>query len=364
MKKVGINELTAKEFTYILIGSMIGVGVLALPNAVIKYAKQDGWISAALGSAYPLYVVIIAILIYGKYPKENILILSRRYYGRILGSTLNIIFLCFFMIYLTSDISGLNNILKNYIVAFLEPYKIMLVLTFLGAFTAYKGLKVMGRTSESIFFLICILSLIPMAALPKGRIMNLRPFLGSGIFNIIKSSRDSSFSYGGVEIIFLIYPYLTEPEKFKGSVLKSVAFVTWIYTFFVFITIYYVGIGYIPRGLWSFLSVTKILEIPIINSFRFIFMILWSIIIFKTISNFYFASAYILKDLIKKVSMKRIIIAMYPVTFCLSMLYSIEPKRRAFLDFVIPKITLFNLIFITILLLLIYLKKGEKDEKR
>lgn len=364
MKKVGTNEITAKELTYMLISSMIGVGVIGLPNVVIQDAKQDGWISAALGAVYPLYIIFMAILIYRKFPKDNILVLSRRYYGRILGSIFNIIFLCFFMVYLTSDISGLNNILKNYIVVFLEPYKIILVLTFLGAYTAYKGLKVLGRAGEGIFILICILSLIPFAAITKGSIINIKPVFGSGLLNIIKESKDSAFSYGGAEIIFLIYPYLAEPEKFKGSVLKSVAFVTWIYTFFVFITIYYVGIGYIPKGLWSFLSVTKILEIPVINSFRFIFMILWSIIIFKTISNFYFASAYIFKDLIKKVSMKKIIASMYPIVVCLSMLYSIEPKRRAFLDFIVPKLTIFNLIFVTVLVLIIYLKKGEIDEKK
>lgn len=364
MKKVGINEITAKQLTFILIGSMIGVGIIGLPNAVVKDAMQDGWISAAIGSVYPLYMVFISIIIYKKFPKDNILVLSRQYFGNIIGSVLNIIFLFSFVVYLTSDISGLNNILKIIIVPFLKPYKVMLVLTFLGAYTAYKGLKVIGRVSEAIFFLICILSLIPFAAVPKGNIINLSPVLGSGIINIIKSSKESVFAYSGIEIIFLIYPHLTEPAKFKSSAFKSIAFVSIIYTFLTFATIYYLGIDYIPKVIWAFITVTKKAEVPIINDFRFIFMILWSIIIFKTISNDYFASAYILEDLFKRINIKKIIIAMYPITFCLSMLYSIEPQRRAYLDMAIPILTLFNIIYVTLIALIIYLKKGEKDGKK
>lgn len=364
MKNVGTNDLTAKQLTYILIGSMIGVGVLSLPNALVKDAKQDAWISAAFGTVYPLYMVSIAILIYRKFPKDNILVLSRRYFGVVLGNILNIFFLCSFIIYLTSDISGLNNILKNHVVSFLKPYKIMLVLTFLGAYTAYKGLKVIGRTSESIFILTCVLSIIPFAAINKGSLTNVRPFLNSGIMNIISASKNSAFSYGGIEVIFLIYPYLTEPLKFAGSALKSVFFVAVIYTFFTFITIYNIGIDYIPKIIWSFLTVTKIFEVPVINNFRFIFMILWSLIAFKTISTFYFASAYILQDLIKKIDIKKIVIAIYPIVFCVSMLYSIEPKRRVYMDIIVPKLILFNILYVTCITFLVYLKKGEKNEER
>lgn len=364
MKKVGTNEITARQLVFILIGSMIGVGVIGLPNAVTQNAKQDGWISAALGSVYPLYIVIISILIYKKFPKDNILLLSRRYFGKIIGSILNIIFLCSFLVYLTSDVSGLNNILKNYVVVFLKPYKIMLVLTFLGAYTAYKGFKIIGRVSEGIFVLTCLLSLIPFVAFTKGNILNIQPVFGSGLPNILKATKGSAFSYCGIEIIFLIYPFLTEPGKFASSALKSVIFVTVVYTFFTFTTIYYIGIDYIPKFVWAFLAVTKKVEIPVINNFRFIFMILWSIIIFKTISTYYFASAYIIQDFIKKIDIKKIIIAIYPVIVYLSMLYSIEPKRRTYLDFLIPKLILFNAIYVTTIAILIYIRKGEKYEKK
>lgn len=67
MKKVGSNTITPGEVTFLLIGSMIGVGILSLPNDLVIIAKQDAWISAFIGAIYPLYMVIIAsILCKGK----------------------------------------------------------------------------------------------------------------------------------------------------------------------------------------------------------------------------------------------------------------------------------------------------------
>ncbi len=64
---------------------MLGVGILSLPNDVIKIAKQDGWISVLLGAIYPLYMVFIATYLSKNYPKDNMLTLSKKFFGKILG---------------------------------------------------------------------------------------------------------------------------------------------------------------------------------------------------------------------------------------------------------------------------------------
>lgn len=97
MKKVGSNSITPSEVTFLLIGSMIGVGILSLPNDLVVVAKQDAWISAFIGAVYPLYMVIIASTLCKKHPKKNILALSKMCFGKFIGSILNIIF--YFILY-------------------------------------------------------------------------------------------------------------------------------------------------------------------------------------------------------------------------------------------------------------------------
>ncbi len=90
------DVLTESQLILMIMGGIIGVSVLSLPLAPIEVAKQDAWIATFLGMIYPIYVVFMTIYIRKKHPKEDILDLSRKIYGKILGNILNLIFLLFF----------------------------------------------------------------------------------------------------------------------------------------------------------------------------------------------------------------------------------------------------------------------------
>lgn len=363
MKKVKSSDITSGEFTFLLIGSMIGVGILTLPNELIVEAKQDAWISAFIGAAYPLYLAIIASLLCKRQPKKSILALSKRCFGKFIGSILNFVFLLYFLLFTTAIAFQISLIKGTLIVSFLSFQKILIVVLSLAAYTALKGLKVLARVNQIMFLNTILLSIILVAALKKGTILNIEPILGSGVLNIIKSSKQSAFAYGGFEIIFLIYPFLTDKTKIMKISVKSVIITAIIYTWVTFITIYFIGIDIIPKAQWSVQMVPMTVVIPVINNFTFVFLIIWANIIIKTISNNYFSVALILKDFFKKAEIKKIIYIIYPLIFYISLKYNNSATRTAFLNYIIPKYTLFNIVFVTIIAVLIYLKKDNQNEK-
>ena len=159
------SYLTVSQFALIIFGSIVGVGILSLPNGVVKEAHQDGWISTLIGGIYPLYVVIIARYISKKFPNDSILILSKKYFGRILGSIFNLIFATYFIFIASMIASYYTNLMRNYIVGFLTPFKIIAILFICIIYAASRGLKVIGRISEISFYLTIILLLSPIPAL-------------------------------------------------------------------------------------------------------------------------------------------------------------------------------------------------------
>ena len=50
------NLLTPNQMISTLIAYTVGIGILSLPDSLVKYAHQDAWISAALGSLYIHYI--------------------------------------------------------------------------------------------------------------------------------------------------------------------------------------------------------------------------------------------------------------------------------------------------------------------
>lgn len=354
-------QLTSHQLTTILIGAMLALKILSLPNIVVGVAKQDGWISAALGSVYPIYLFVICLIIAKKHPKDNILKLSTLYFGKLMGNILNLFFICYFSLIVTTLAASISTILRTYITFYLENSKILITLFLVPAFISYKGLKALGRMSEVLFYTTLPIFVILIAGLKEGTILNVMPVLGSGPVNIIKGVKTSLNSYSGMELMFLIYPFLNDKSKLKSCGIKSILFTTVMYTWITFITIYFLGIELTSKFLWSTITVSDSLNITFISSFRIITLNIWVFFILRTISIFYFGLSFGLSEVFSKISMKNCIYLIYPVCFCITLLYDSPTIYRTIVDKIwIPYIG-FNIAYATSIAILSKLKEGARN---
>lgn len=351
------NEiLTPSQFVFTVLGSMLGIGILSMPNSLVKISQQDSWISTAIGAVYPLYISLMCIYISKKYPDHNILFLSKKYFGNFLGSTLNLLFLIEYIFYITAITSGYINMMRVFSTEFLSPEKLSIFIAAVCMYAAYKGINLIGKISEIIFYITLPFIFLPIFSIGKSTILNLFPILGSGFSNILKGSIETTYSYTGIEALFLIYPYINDKSKIKSSSLKGVLLTMLIYVWLVFVTIYYFSLDVTGKNLWPVLSASEIIDIPIINNFRYFFILSWIFIMLRIISLMDFIMLSILKDFMKKTSMKKICFFIYPVLVYLPVLLSNEITRRNFLGKVTPIAVMFSIIYITSLTLLIGIK--------
>lgn len=364
MKLSNENTITPFQLTCMLIGSMIGLGILYLASDVGKNCGQNGWIAVIIGAVYPFFVVMMASYIQKKYPDHNILMVNRICFGKYGGWLLNFALLGFFVLYGTSIAAGIDNLLRTYVVPFLNSIKILIILMLLACYTSYKGLKILGRTNEMLFYLTLALMVFPFVAFVNGWIGNMMPFFDVSPFDLIKGSMNSAFSYGGVEIILLVYSDISDKRRLKSAALKAVLITMIIYTLAVFITTYYLDTDLSKKVYWPFLAVTKTVEIPIINNFRLIFMVVWSVIIFKTISNNYYSASVIVSDLFNSQNYKKASICINPLMIFIPLFYGDELHRRELLGKIIPWYTLYIIIYLMTVVIFIHFKSGGNVEKQ
>lgn len=360
MNKQKNNFLTPNQVTYLLLSYVIGTGFLKLPNELIKIARQDAWISAIIALIYPIYVVLLSSYIINKHPKENILSLSKKYLGNLFGNILNFIFMIEFFIIAAAIISDFVFLSTTYVVTFLSPMKIIIITTSLAAYAAYKGLKVLSKISELIFYIFVPVMLLSLSTIKYGTILNIQPVFGTNLLNILKASKTTAYSYYGWEALLLFYPYVQETKAIKKSALKAVTICGVVYVWAIFSTTYYLGVNIAPKNYWSFTTVFESINIPVINSFRYVFMLVWFLITFRIAANYYFASALSLNDFIK-IDMKKSFILIYPIVFYLSFKFSNRIFREKIVNFATPSFIIFNLIFITLIASLISIRHKGKS---
>ncbi|WP_195923212.1 GerAB/ArcD/ProY family transporter [Clostridium tepidum] len=353
--------LTEHQLTLIIIACMVGIEILGLPNSSIKTAKQDAWISVMLGAIYPLFIGFITIYIRKKHPKEDILDLNKKIYGDILGNLFNLIFILFFFIIATDLASSIKDVLRVYMIDFLSPLNILSLLFLFVAYTAYGGVEVIGRVNEILFYSSLIVFIIPFFSLNNADITNLQPILGSGIKNILKGVKETIISYSGLEILLIFYAFTDPNTKIRKPILRGIAFTTVIYTSYTILSILYLGISASQKFFTPVITLSGSIIIPVINSFKYVFLALWTMIIFKCISIYYYIFTYGLSKIFKKVNRENWIIISYPLMVIISYLYGSETIRKNIIGKIFNYYIPYNIVFIIITTILIALGKGDKN---
>ncbi|WP_027623146.1 GerAB/ArcD/ProY family transporter [Clostridium lundense] len=360
MNKQENSLLTSSQVTFLIFGITMGAYFLKLPYVIIRIAKQDAWISALIGCIYPLYIILVGSYIIKKHPKDTILQLNKKYLGKLLGSILNFIFLIPFFIYTGTVTSDFINISLVYFLAFLDKIKISIITIGISAYAAYKGLKVLGKINETAFYLtICTLS-FSFLALKYGSIKNVMPIFKVGIIDILKGSKETAYGFANIELFLLIHPFVKNTNSMKICGLKAVTLTTVIYSWVVFITIFFLGSDIVPKNIYSFIMIAESVQIPIVNNFRAIFMFLWSIVVFKLISTNYYFSTFIINDL-TKINREKLCIYIFPIEIFLSLLFLNTSTKQKIMDSLVPISVLFNISFISLIAILIFIKNKSSS---
>lgn len=359
------NVLTHNEVAVILIGIMFGINVATLPNNLVKIAEQDSWISTALAAMYPLYVIFISVYISKKFPDKNIFKISEQYFGKLLGKMMNILFTLSILAYLPASLSLLVIIVKNYAVTFVSSFKIYIAVLSVTTYCACKGIKAVRRICSINFYIILLVFFISLGILKQGSLLNLKPMLATNLTNLVTASFYSMYDYSCIEVIFLLYPFINDLSKLKRAGIKSVVFVCFMYTYTVFISIYYLGIDVIPKTYWAFFSVTEDVKFINIANFRFMFLFFLIFIALKSITIYYYFFALSLDNIVK-IHNKEILyvfVSMALIYIC-DKYYSNLINRDVILKITVPLSITYNLFYISLIALLIFIRKDGQNAKK
>lgn len=361
MNKAENNLLTNSEVVFVIFGSIVGVGILALPNSAVTLAHEDGWISVIIGSIYPLYIIGICAYLAKKFPNDNILVICKKCFGKPLGTVLNFIVLTYFVFIGAAIATDYTNIIRTFIQGFLPPYILIALILLVSAYASTKGLKTIGKISVVIFYITVIIYFSPLSALKSASLTNVKPVLRSNFKELMQGSLKSMFSYSGIETIFFIYPCVKDKKKFIKSSLIGLLIAVIVYTWVVFISIYYLGADIVEKNYWPFLLVTESVTVSIVNNFRYIFMFLWTLTVFKILSNAYFISELIMQDLFKKVNFKILCYGMIPIFMYGSLRLDGVVESAPIEEKLTNYYVVFILVFITIVALITLVKEGWKE---
>ncbi|MFG6116326.1 endospore germination permease [Halobacillus sp. MO56] len=288
------KTISPRQFMYLVILFLIGSSILIIPGPLAAGAKQDGWISAILGT-------VIGILLVFLYHKIGVTIGNKTFveaaidiFGNWFGRIISFFHLSFIYILAALVLRNIGDFMTTQMMVdtpLQYTHILFLLVVVLGA---RLGIEVIGRSAEMfITWMIILLVFLFLSLTPQLDLNHLKPIFGSD-FRTITSTSLTVIGTPILEmVIFLmIYPQVKEKGKAKHAWLIGLLIGGGFLTLLTLFSILVMGSDLTALNEYPIYELASKINIAgFLEGIEIIVAIVWMLTIFFKLVILYYASS-------------------------------------------------------------------------
>ncbi|MCR1935613.1 GerAB/ArcD/ProY family transporter [Clostridium tepidum] len=318
------NFVTSYSLFATIITTVIGISVFSYASELSNAVGNDGWIVVLLSALISFALIYIMYLIIKINNYNEFYQIVNYNFGTVLGKLIALSFVVYNIVYISNGLRFFVEEMKVYLLE-QTPTEFLIIVSVLVTGYLIRGeVDTLVKFNEVAFWVSFIpVIFVLMFAFYQGDFTNLLPVLQAKPANYINAIWSTINRFKGIEIIFLLLPFMKKKNKTPKVLVSSLFFVGVFYIFIVILSITMFSTEQVKIMLWPGITMIKSIEIPgtFVERWEGIIMAIWVIFFFTTFVNSYYFSADILKDVLNiedvKISSLIIvpfiyIIALYP----------------------------------------------------
>jgi spore germination protein (amino acid permease) len=293
------SMISSKQLIFIIVGAQVATGIFSLPRVVSAEAGEDAWIAVLLGALVPSISLFLIERLGRRMPEMGFTQMTQALFGKILGSFLVVIFVVYIILFQSLILRIISEVTKMYML----PQTPLAVIAFIFIFTVVyigsKGLRVIARLNELLFYLLVINLLILLIPLGHADYTNILPVGEAGLYGIAKGALTTAFSYQGIEIILVLYTLVIKKEEVLKAGTTAIAITTLFCLGMVVICVLVFGVDSLQRIMWPGLMLLKVVQVPVFERLELVFLFFWMGMGARPMVNMGFAASLSLSQLFK-----------------------------------------------------------------
>lgn len=344
------SKITNLQFILLIIGIQVGIGVISLPRELAEKSGTSSWIAIIIGGVVSTIISIFIIKIREKAPLENFTTFFTFYLGKILGTVIVVLLIIYFLF--LGYLVLIRSIL--FIQGYLLPETGGIILLILFLVPTYQlitgGIHLIAKYVETIFPLTLLGLLMLLFTLKEPNINFVLPIIKEGWMPILKTVPKTTFSFLGIEIIFIIYPYLVAKEKAVKGVIIANSMSTFIYVFITLICFIVYSPDEIETIFDPVIDILSVIEFQYLERLDFILFSLFLMAVSKIWVIYMWASISGISELFKVKRLPILVLVVF-IVIIISLYFFIPTfKNNTFQISIISNTGLFIIIGLPIIL--------------
>lgn len=317
------TKISSLQLGIIIIVATIGTGILSLPRSIAEIADSDGWILILTGGVVAIIAVMIIFSLGNLFPQKNIIEYSKELVGKPFTIVIGMILSGYFILVSAFSLRIFGEVLKMFLLPRTPLEVISITFLVVVMYLIRNGIECMARFYEIMFFLMFIPFVLSMiTGIHDGDYTNLLPVFQTSPGVLAKGTLETFFSFIGFEVALLFFPFVSDQKNIKKSLLISVGLIIFLYLTTSIIVIANFGVYETKNLVWPLMSYIKSIEVPgsFIEQLEGFIMTIWVLFIYTTLTNYFFAGVFIVKELVNAKDHKGFVILLMPIIYILSLL--------------------------------------------
>lgn len=361
------DQISSAQLAAILSITMMGIGILSLPRALVEKVGPDSPFIILVGVAIVLVLGLIISKLSNKFPKETIVEFGNSLLGKFIGALISFGLFGFYLVFSAIEVRMFGEIMKTYLLIN-TPIEVLMITYMLAViYVVRSGIETIARMSQILFPIVLFTSVITMIPLlPELDFTHFLPLLKTPPIKMIKALPLMVFSFLGLELTLLFSPSVIDKKNIKKYVIFSIMLIGFIYFNTVVVTIARFGLVETSHIIWPALEIFKTVDIPgaFIENIHIYTIAIWVFSVLMTTVGFYFAASFTLRHIIKSAKQDYLVLPLAPFVYYLALIPDGVVEAMEIMDMFGEYLGTMYLVLVPIALFGLSMVKRNKGEKK
>ncbi len=338
------GSITPFQFTSLVAGTILGVGVLVLPRILTETAGHSAPLSMAVGTLMALAMVPVWAKVAQFFPGKT----SAEFAANLVGGIPGWMFHAGFATLITVAAAMVAREFGEVVISAVLPETPLEVTTLimlgLATMLVRYDLQTIGRTFEVLFPLIVLPGVvIAVLALRDANALYLFPLWDGGIDAVTAGVTLALTSLEGMLILPMIIPSINRSGQVIKAGLWAVGIAGFVHILVVTAALSIFNVNEMQKLMWPTLEVMKTTSLPgnVVERVEPIFLAIWVVGVFTTISGWFYAVVIKVTQLFHFQDHKTVIPFLAPLLYLIAM----QPDNIVMTYAFLRDLTRFGLIF-------------------
>jgi spore germination protein len=318
------RQVTAIQAAIVIISTVIGVGVLPLP----QFASKSGGSAAPLVTIIGIIVAFVGILLITKlgqrFPHQSIIEYSEDIVGKLLGRIGSLFIIIFFAILTSLAAREFGEVVVTTVLKKTPLEVTVIVMLLLAALSTRNSITTFAYIHHFYFPLLLFPVLLIVAlSLKNADILFLQPVWGTLEWGkMFNGGLTVAALFQGSFVITMVIPAMRNPSRAMTSAYWAILVTGGLYLSIVTATVAVFGSEETNKLLWPTLELAKVTSLPanILERLDAAFLAVWVTAVFTTLFSSYYLVIHSISKLFRLKDHRMFSMMILPFVFVLAML--------------------------------------------